>query len=778
MAILNYVKREIVAKIVYYGPGLSGKTTNIQKIHEELPQSVGELVSLATESDRTLFFDYVPVDVGKISGLDVRFQLFTVPGQVFYNQTRRRVLEDADGIVFVADSQKEQLDANLESLDNLEENLGFYERALAEVPFVLQLNKQDLPNIDTVERLTQLLGRHDAPVILASCVEGYGVTETLAKITTRVIDHLREQMTKKGAGSIKRTYSKEGVSSESVVKNLLGKIADEAKGAPLAAGSAKPAAATAVPAKPAAATAAPAKPAAATAVPAMPAAATAAPAKPAAATAVPAKPAAATAAPAKPSAASAVPGKPPPPPAPPKPAVASTTPAKPAVASAAPARPAAAAPVPAKAAGLSSPPPPPAPPAATAAPAGAPVPAAKAPARVGVPPKVGPPAAVSPPAPAAAPSAPAPLTVPSFPGAPRSGTRPATPVKAPESTPSLPAAVAPAPVGVDLPPPAAAVLTPEDLLRSVDPPAESKPALGTRPAGLPRAPSRATRAGLRPAAPAAPPSTAPPTGASPDGGGPPATKLPDAKPASAPPTPPADSPRAQVPAPPFGGPASKPKPKPAAAPPIPAPAPRTPRKSGLQPIAAAAAAREPGAEPSVSKTAEELLRSMEGEEVPESFSSLGGGSFWEDDPAAKGEAGDPDGGSIADGFEDAKLLPEGAGASAGEGDAATPASASRKKGRSGPPPAPDGAAARLTVASVGRAGVSNGAVTFDVLLEEPAADGEPRRVPVTLALDLKQLDGLLPPTSSRSGAWGLILGLVNLFALAALAYIEWAARAP
>ncbi|HVO30122.1 MAG TPA: GTPase domain-containing protein [bacterium] len=230
MAILNYVKREIVAKVVFYGPGLSGKTANIQRIHESMdPANVGELTSLATESDRTLFFDFVPIQLGSIAGLNTRFQLFTVPGQVFYNNTRRKVLEDADGVVFVADSQPEQLENNVESMKNLEENLLSYGKKPTDIPLVLQFNKQDLPGVMSEEELNKVLNKWGAPSLRASCVEGFGVMETLAKISTMVLAHLRDQMTKKqGSGpppGIKRTYSKEGISDDQVVKNMLEDIA-------------------------------------------------------------------------------------------------------------------------------------------------------------------------------------------------------------------------------------------------------------------------------------------------------------------------------------------------------------------------------------------------------------------------------------------------------------------------------------------------------------------------------------------------------------------------
>ena len=158
MALFNYAKREINAKIVYYGPGLCGKTTNIKYIHEKLrPETRGKLLSLATETDRTLFFDFLPVDLGEVKGYQTRFQLYTVPGQVFYNSTRKMVLKGADGIVFVADSQREMLQANQESLANLRENLAEQGKNIDDIPMVIQYNKRDLFNAMPVEELDRFL---------------------------------------------------------------------------------------------------------------------------------------------------------------------------------------------------------------------------------------------------------------------------------------------------------------------------------------------------------------------------------------------------------------------------------------------------------------------------------------------------------------------------------------------------------------------------------------------------------------------------------------------
>ena len=158
MASINFATREINCKIVYYGPGVGGKTTNLQVIHQKLPDDKrSEMVSLATEQDRTLFFDFLPLNLGAIRGFKTRFQLYTVPGQVYYNSTRKLVLRGVDGVVFVADSQKSRHAENLESLQNLQDNLKEYGFDLKDIPFVLQYNKRDLPDIFTVEEMNERL---------------------------------------------------------------------------------------------------------------------------------------------------------------------------------------------------------------------------------------------------------------------------------------------------------------------------------------------------------------------------------------------------------------------------------------------------------------------------------------------------------------------------------------------------------------------------------------------------------------------------------------------
>src|SRR5262245_28830466 len=180
---------QAMAKIVYYGPGLCGKTTNLQHIHAKTaPGSRGEMLSLETETDRTLFFDLLPLEVGVVGGMKVRLQLYTVPGQVFYNATRKIVLTGADGIVFVADSQADALEANVESLHNLRANLTELGTSLDEVPLVLQYNKRDLTQIATVEALQKALNPSAAPYFEASARFGLGVFETLKGISRLALE--------------------------------------------------------------------------------------------------------------------------------------------------------------------------------------------------------------------------------------------------------------------------------------------------------------------------------------------------------------------------------------------------------------------------------------------------------------------------------------------------------------------------------------------------------------------------------------------------------------
>ena len=199
MVLFNYSTRELTAKIVYYGPGLCGKTTNLQFIFDNLPGSVkGKMLSLATKTDRTLFFDFLPLDLGEIRGMKTRIQLYTVPGQVFYNETRRLVLKGADGVVFVADSQRAMLEANVDSYKNLEENLRVHSMKLSEMPLVVQYNKRDLPNLAAVEDLNATVNRYNSPFYESVATTGIGVQDTLKAITKLVLLHLtRRYDTKK-----------------------------------------------------------------------------------------------------------------------------------------------------------------------------------------------------------------------------------------------------------------------------------------------------------------------------------------------------------------------------------------------------------------------------------------------------------------------------------------------------------------------------------------------------------------------------------------------------
>jgi len=191
MVLFNYATKEITAKVVYYGPGLCGKTTNLQFVYDSLPSNnKSKMLSLATKTDRTLFFDFLPLDLGKIRGMRTKLQLYTVPGQVYYNSTRQLVLKGADGIVFVADSQDFAVDANLESLQNLEDNLKRQGVRMREIPLVIQYNKRDLPNALPVAELDQAINKQRVPTFESVATTGIGVEETLKGITQLVLGHL------------------------------------------------------------------------------------------------------------------------------------------------------------------------------------------------------------------------------------------------------------------------------------------------------------------------------------------------------------------------------------------------------------------------------------------------------------------------------------------------------------------------------------------------------------------------------------------------------------
>lgn len=193
MTFINYASREINCKIVYYGPGLGGKTTNLQYIYDSTAaQAKGKLISLATETDRTLFFDFLPLDLGTVRGFKTRFHLYTVPGQVFYDASRKLILKGVDGMVFVADSQRERMDANIESLYNLELNLKQHGYDLMKVPYVLQLNKRDLPNVVSTADLTAELRRKEEPVFEGVANRGIGVFDTLKAVAKQVLLELRK----------------------------------------------------------------------------------------------------------------------------------------------------------------------------------------------------------------------------------------------------------------------------------------------------------------------------------------------------------------------------------------------------------------------------------------------------------------------------------------------------------------------------------------------------------------------------------------------------------
>lgn len=195
MPFIDVKKQLLQCKIVYYGTGMGGKTTNLKMIHQQTdPKMRGKLLSLETESERTLFFDFVPLSVGKIKGLDTRFSFYTVPGQSFYNLTRKAILKDVDGLVFVSDSQEERMEANIDSILNLEENLLEYKREISKTPLVIQYNKRDMEDIVAIEEMRSELNKWGVPDFEAVAVKGQGVFETLREIVRRVAQKVTKDL--------------------------------------------------------------------------------------------------------------------------------------------------------------------------------------------------------------------------------------------------------------------------------------------------------------------------------------------------------------------------------------------------------------------------------------------------------------------------------------------------------------------------------------------------------------------------------------------------------
>ena len=192
MSFINYLSREINCKIVYYGPGLCGKTTNLQYIYNRTnPDAKGKMISLATETERTLFFDFLPLEIGEIRGFKTRFHLYTVPGQVFYDASRKLILKGVDGVVFVADSQMLRAEANIESMENLRTNLAEQGYNLDTLPYVIQYNKRDMPAVSSVEELRGILNPHGVPDFNAVATTGEGVFETLKAVAKLVLTELK-----------------------------------------------------------------------------------------------------------------------------------------------------------------------------------------------------------------------------------------------------------------------------------------------------------------------------------------------------------------------------------------------------------------------------------------------------------------------------------------------------------------------------------------------------------------------------------------------------------
>ena len=191
MSLINYASREINCKIVYYGTGLGGKTTNLEYVYSKVnPDAKGKMISLATETERTLFFDFLPIDLGEVKGFKTRFHLYTVPGQVYYNASRKLILKGVDGVIFVADSQAERMEANIEAMHNLYENLESYGYDLTNIPFAMQYNKRDLPNAKSMGDLRSQLNPMGVPDFEGVAIEGRGVFETLGAVSKMVVQAL------------------------------------------------------------------------------------------------------------------------------------------------------------------------------------------------------------------------------------------------------------------------------------------------------------------------------------------------------------------------------------------------------------------------------------------------------------------------------------------------------------------------------------------------------------------------------------------------------------
>jgi signal recognition particle receptor subunit beta len=201
MSFINYLSREINCKIVYYGPGLCGKTTNLQYIYQKTnPEAKGKMISLATETERTLFFDFLPLALGEIRGFKTRFHLYTVPGQVFYDASRKLILKGVDGVVFVADSQIARMEANIESMENLRTNLAEQGYSLDKLPYVIQYNKRDMPSVASVDELRTLLNPTGIPDYEAIATSGEGVFDTLKAVAKLVLTELKRGGSAAGAG--------------------------------------------------------------------------------------------------------------------------------------------------------------------------------------------------------------------------------------------------------------------------------------------------------------------------------------------------------------------------------------------------------------------------------------------------------------------------------------------------------------------------------------------------------------------------------------------------